>query len=214
MARKNISVQDIVKPWSLISNVSMYVAYVSVSNGFHMYRCPELWTTSRSDMITKISRCAIAGLRSRSCPKWKLYYGTHKKALKHGRSNESSAIYVKMDGPSTGGPRHGGRASRPRGHKAKHDVLALALHETLKKLTAENEETNAKRDENGCYEKDAICASFTNLKRAMLGQTSLRLEPNCSHGENRIMLADLSIMGPANPSCFGKKPMTTLQHDV
>jgi hypothetical protein len=30
---------------------------------------------------------------------------------------------------------------------------------------AENEETNAKRDDNGCYEKDAICASFTNLQK-------------------------------------------------
>jgi hypothetical protein len=57
-------------------------------------------------------------------------------------------------------------------------------------------------------------SEIPKFKRAMLGQNSLRLEPNCSHGDNRIMLADLSIMGPANPSCFGKKPMTTLQHDV
>jgi hypothetical protein len=96
--------------------------------------------------------------------------------------------------------------NRPRDIKSskaniKCDASALAFGETLKGSMAEKEEELANRDVKRRREKDATCSRFIdltnmalNIEESIARTKAIDTEAKLLAEENRIMLADLSIM--------------------
>ena len=162
----------------------------------------------------------------KECQKWKTSYALYKKCFGHGNGNDSTVIDLEEGGPSTGDPSNGGRTPRPRGHKSskldlKCDASSTALHETLESLMDEKEEANAKRDEKRRMEKEATSAIFIDLQKRVLEveeskarSIAIEAEAKLLAEESRILMADLTIMDPANRTWFEKKQEAIRSRDA
>ena len=119
----------------------------------------------------------------------------------------------------------GGQAVRPRGHKSsaqdvKREAAQAQLEETLKTLITGKEESTAARYMEKRKDKEEAMARYVEMTRKKLEieQEKIKAEENRVRlallaEENRIMMADLTIMDPEQRAWFLKKQKMIHEHE-
>ena len=145
----------------------------------------------------------------KGCPKWTELYNSLKSGGKK-RANEDDEDVELGQGSN-------GRAVRPRGHKstaqdAKREEAAAKLEATLKGLLETNQSTLAARYEEKRKDKEEAMACYVAMQKKKLEMEADKIKQEAERTklavmaeENRIMMADLTIMDPETRAWFLKK---------